>query len=292
MNRTLKGLMLCTSLLATATVSADRESFSKFVAQKEAAAVTLECVFEVKSSYGGQERQMERKAEVDGFVIDEKGTVISTMSNVDPGSFYAKAMESEDAYSTRIKSLKYIFPDNTEMPAAVVLRDTDLNIAVLKPLTPPEKPMTFISLSESATPKLLSEAYAIARLGRIARRNAVAISGEVQSIIEKPRTLYVVSDSLHGDSRNTGIPVFDGDGKLYGMTSLYLFPGGRNALGDSDEPIMPMVIPASDLLEVAEQAKDAKPEAIPAVEAEKPAPQEGAGTPSPDAAAPDSQEKK
>ena len=143
MNRTLKGLMLCASLLATATVSADRESFSKFVAQKEAAAVTLECVFEVKSSYGGQEQQMERKVEVDGFVIDEKGTVISTMSNVDPGSFYAKAMGSEDSYSTRIKSLKYIFPDNTEVPAAVVLRDTDLNIAVLKPLTPPEKPMTF-----------------------------------------------------------------------------------------------------------------------------------------------------
>ncbi|MCC6546817.1 trypsin-like peptidase domain-containing protein [Candidatus Sumerlaeota bacterium] len=263
--RTLGAALLVTALMAAGSgeARADREAMQKFVADKGAAIVTLECVFEIKMNYGGQQQESERKRETDGFIVDEKGMVVTALSNVDPGAFYAKAMDGEENYTTRLKSLKYVFPDNTEMPASVVLRDSDLDIAVVKPLVAPEKPMTFISLSESAKPKILSEAYAVGRLGRIARRNIVALSGEVQSIVEKPRTFYIGSSDINR-SDSAGVAVFDENGKLYGMTSLYLFPGGRAARGDSDEPYISMIVPAEDLQQVAEQAKDAKPEEQPA----------------------------
>ncbi len=249
------------ALTAPTPVWADgRSTIQKLVAEKGDAVVTLESVFEVKYSMGGQQDESERKTESTGFVVDEKGTVITALSNLDPAASYAKMSNQDDAYTTRIKSLKYLLPDNSEIPAAVVLRDTDLDIVVVRPLTPLEKPMKYLPLSESATPAVLDEAFTMGRLGRIARRNIVAMSGEIQAIVEKPRTFYVPSGELA--TARTGVPIFNGEGKLLGMSSIYFFPGGRSSLGEADEPYLFVVVPTADLEEVVNQAKDAKPEVM------------------------------
>lgn len=232
-----------------------RDTMKNVVADKGDAVVTLEIVFETKFSSGGQERQSDRKAEVPGFLIDEKGTALTTLSNVDPGQFYSTLYDKEDSYVTRVKSIKYILGDTTEIPAAIVLRDGDLDIAVLRPLSPPEKPMTFISLSESTKPALLDQAYTLGRMPRIARRTVVGMSGEVQAVVDRPRTFYVPSSELV--TARAGVPVFGANGKLIGMVALYIFPGGRKSAGENDEPYMYVIRPADDLVQVAEQAKDA-----------------------------------
>jgi S1-C subfamily serine protease len=235
-----------------------RDSFKEFVMDKGDAVITLEVIMDIKFAGYGSQYDSERKIETLGVVVDESGTVVTALSNIDPGSFYSQSSGNEDNYVTRLKSVKYILPDNTELEAGVVLRDPDLDLVFLKTFEASEKPLTFISMEENQEVGLLDEVYAISRLGRIGRRSVAAMSGEIQSVIKKPRLLYVPHAEI--TSAKAGSPVFTVDGKFVGLNTYYVFPGGSKSLGENDEPIIPVVLPVESILEVAKQAEGLQPE--------------------------------
>lgn len=239
---------------ATPAPALDRAVAQKLVTEKGDAVVTLEVVLEVKSSYGGQQDERENKEETIGVVLDESGLVVTALSNIDPGQVFSKFSESEDSYTTSLKSLKYILTDGTEIEAGVVLRDPDLGLIFLRPVEKPAMKMTFLPLEQVGRAQILDELFTIERTGRITRRIVTAKSGEISAIVDRPRLFYVPSESLV--TSRIGAPVFNADGKLLGLTTIYAFPGGRKTMGDNDKPYIEVIRPVSDIESIAKQAPD------------------------------------
>jgi len=211
------------------------------------AVVTVEIVSEIKVSYGGREQTQERKTETLGSVIDGDGVVVTALSSVDPTKLWENMQRpgSDAEFATTVKSMKYILADNTEVAAQLVLRDSDLDLAFLRATTTPATPMVALDLSGDAEPQVLSEAFCIGRMGRIARRTHLAMTGEIQGVVRKPRPFYVPSAELA--SAGTGVPVFATDGRLYGLVFLHSLPGGLSEDERNDEFVTPVVIPVADI---------------------------------------------
>lgn len=250
---------LATALaLAPAITNADgRDTFREFVKEKGDAVIAIELVMSVKVSRGGQQSDSEQKSEIIGFVIDEEGLVVTSLSQVDPGAFYARFSGDEDSYVTRNRKITYLMPDNREIEATVVLRDPDLDLAFLKPMDAVEEPFVHISLDHSGDAEILEDVYTMSRMGRIARREIAAMSGEIQGIVQRPRKFYIPHSEI--TTAQTGAPVFLEDGRLIGMNGMYIFPGGSRSLGTSDEPVLFVIRPTQDIAEVAAQARDIAP---------------------------------
>ncbi|MCC5877041.1 MAG: trypsin-like peptidase domain-containing protein [Candidatus Sumerlaeia bacterium] len=247
-------------LLVPAIGQADpRSHMRKVIEEKGDAVIRVEIVQNIKQSYQGQQYEQERKSEVNGFFVSEDGLLVTTLSTADQGQFYSSFTEGEDSLVTQVRAAKYILADNTEIPAAIVLRDTDRDIVFFKPLEERDEPYVHFELTETDHPKILEETFTLARMSRIARRTLLGMSGEIQGVITRPRAYYIPHGEL--GSSGTGTPMFNSTGELIGMGATYLFPGGRSAVGEQDESMLFIITPIIDILDILEDAMEATPEA-------------------------------
>ncbi len=252
MKRYLIALAVLPSLAIRPAAAERGEVARETLASVGDAVIAIEIVSEMKMNYGGREQTHEQKLEALGIVIGAKGEVVTALSSVDPTKLYENMSRpgQELDFSANIKSMKYIMADNTEIAARIVLRDSDLDMAFLVPETVTETPFTFIDLENDAEPQLLSGAFTVARMGRIARRTPTLMSGEVQGIVSKPRPFYIPSAELV--SAGTGVPVFSDEGALFGVVLLHSQPS-YSADDYSEERVIPVVIPAADIRAAAAQ---------------------------------------
>lgn len=236
-----------------------RTTMRELIAERGDAVIRIEIVQNIKSSYGGQQFEQERKSEVNGFFVDADGLLVSTLSSVDQGQFYSSFTEGEDQFVTQVRSAKYILADNTEVPAAIVLRDTDRDIVFFKPLEEREGPYVYLELAErEGHPGILEETFTLARMSRIARRTLIGMSGEIQGVITRPRAFYIPHGELA--TAGTGTPMFNSSGEVIGMGATYLFPGGRSAVSEQDESMLFIITPTIDIVDILPDAKAASPE--------------------------------
>ncbi len=247
-------------LVFSRPASADLAEMARDILESSGdAVITIEIVSETKVNYGGRESTQEQKQEALGIVISESGAVVTALSSVDPSRLYENMRRPgmDFDFSASVKSMKYILADNTEIPAKIVLRDSDQDMAFLVPEENVEDPFTFIDLSRNAEPEMLSEAFSIARMGRIARRTPALMSGEIQGIVRRPRPYYIPSAELA--SGGTGVPVFSADGTLYGVILLHSQPGFSSDVWN-EEPYIPVVVPAVDIGTAAAQMPSSEDE--------------------------------
>lgn len=259
MRSTMTGAAIAALLLATAASAQDRAALRTHVDKHSQAIISIEIVSDFKFSYGGQANEAERKYDGLATIISPEGLAVASLSRIDPSAAYSR-MSGEDgeSFSARLKSVKYILSDNTEIDATVVLRDPDLDLAFLKPLTTPTTALPAVDMTDAATGQLLDEAFVVARTGRISRRSVVGMTGEIQGVVKLPRLYYIPSSELV--SAQTGTPVFNSDGKVLGLTAVYTAPGMAQERGE--ESAIAIIIPADQVMEVAAQAKDIAPEEI------------------------------
>lgn len=265
---TLIALLAAAAMMLQGIAAAEevREAARKLIASHGEAVITIEIVTLQKFSWGGNQQESEEKTEALGTVVGEDGLVVTALSSVDQAQLYRRMQGgNEDAgdYTSTVKGIKFILGDNTEVPATVVLRDPDIDLAFLRPDKPLEQKMVAFDLSDTVKPGLVEPIFTIARMGRIARRTPLGMTGEIQGIVTRPRTFYIPSAEIV--SGGTGVPVFNSDGKLLGVVLLHLFPGGRTAASRSDDMIIPVIVPAEEIANTAKQVPD-KP--IPAPETE------------------------
>ena len=243
-----------------------REAGRQIAKQYEQAIVNVQIIVSIKMSMGGQSgNENEAKIETCGTVLSPDGLTVVPLSAVDLSQLYRKMTGGgEDETSgmnmdSRVKGIKLIVGKRQEIPATVVLRDNDLNIAFLRPIDKPAQPMTCIDLSQEAQPALLDEVFTLARLGRVADREISAMTGEIQAIIHKPRKFYVPSGELA--SGGMGVPVFARDGRVVGIVLVRTSPGGPEdalsnmlSIGGAQSGMLVVILPTRDVRDVAAQA--------------------------------------
>lgn len=204
--------------------------------------------------------EQEKKVETTATLIDPSGLAVASLSTIDPSGsvdgqeFPTAGGTVKISASSQIKEVKMILPDGTEVPADIVMKDLDLDLAFIRARadSPEAKGVEFkaVDLRDSAEAHILDEVVAIARLGEVFGRQPSIVTSLVASEMKKPRhRLRVPTESIGG-------PVFASDGKIIGITVLQR---ARTETQGGQMGMMPVVIPAADILPVAEQAKKAKP---------------------------------
>ncbi len=260
-----KVLITLAAVLALA-VSAQAVTPEQAAAAKQILAKNANAVIEVtailKIEFPGQSAR-DQKLEILGTVIDENGLTIVSNSAIDPLSMmqgqFPDGMEPKIKYS----DVKFRMADSKEVPARVVLKDADLDLAFLVPApkegeTAPK--FQAIALDAKAEAGMLDNIVNLTRLPKSLDRQASVELGYVSAVIQKPRRFYSYETVGGGQ---IGIPSFTADGKALGLCLLRKEPTSE---ASSSRPQMStVVVPSSDILEIATQAQ-AKAKEAPAPE--------------------------
>jgi len=115
-----------------------REVFAKY----QHAIVTVQTVLKVSAQSG---RSNESRRELTGTVLDPSGLTVLALSACDPTEMYRR-MSEDPKVEIEVSDIKLLLDDGTELPAQVVLRDKDLDLAFVRPTTKPAQPMACVDL--------------------------------------------------------------------------------------------------------------------------------------------------
>jgi len=203
----------------------------------------------------GGARAPEQEAETLGTVVDPSGLVIISLESMNPVSKLIRLGMNVRApginlreIKSELSQVKIRLADGTEVPAKVVLEDSDLGLSFLRPEPPAEgtEPRTFASipLETGAAAGVLDQVIELRRLGKTLDSEPAVSLDRVTAVVKKPRELFCTS------TKGEGTPVFTTDGKLLGI-------GVTNAEGST------VVVPTADIAPIADQAKEQRPEEKP-----------------------------
>jgi len=208
-----------------------------------------------KVAVPGRESTQEIKVDAVGIVVDAKGLTVASLRVVEPSEVLSRAMSRD--IQVEVTDLKLVLADRTEVDAALVLRDKDLDLAFLRPTEKLSKPSVVVPLNDAAKPEVLDNAIALSRSSRTPRLNPILTDGRIAAIVDKPRLFYIGTSALVNSG--PGSAVFALDGKFIGQILLQRTPKGET---------WSVIVPAADIAETAKQAPaEAKKPAVPATPA-------------------------
>lgn len=233
----------------------------KVFAEQQDSVIWISVVAKISlQAEGGKEAvnipDREQKNETLGTFIDSTGLAVTALSSIDPSREYnGREVRTRDGVvkieaNVVLKEVRVTMPDGTEIPADVVMRDVDLDLAFLriKSGAKEAKGVSFkaVDLKNAAAVNVSDDIITISRNDEVMNRVASVSRGQITSVTKKPR------EFLRATGANLGCPTFTPDGKIVGLAVT------RTVRGKSSQTV---IIPAADVLEIAEQARAAKPAA-------------------------------
>ncbi len=235
-----------------------REVFKKY----RRSVVTVQLVVKSKFSMGGMGGQAnESRQDVTGTLIDPSGLTVLSLAATDPGQMMQNVISgmSEDdskiKLETELSDVKILLEDGTEVPAEVVLRDKDLDLAFVRPKTKITAELAPLDLSNSGKVEVLDSVLALNKLGNAAGRAYAASFERIAAVVERPRLFYVPETSF--TTTALGAPAFTLDGKVVGLFVMRALKGhsggGMSMMGMQPENITGIILPASDIQKAAKQ---------------------------------------
>jgi S1-C subfamily serine protease len=155
-----------------------------------------------------------------------------------------------------LSDVKILLEDGTEVPAEVVLRDKDFDLAFVRPKAKLAAQLSPLDLNKSGKVDVLDQVIALNRLGSAAGRAYAASVERIAAVVDRPRLFYVPETSL--TTTSLGAPAFTLDGKLVGlfvMRSLKGKSGGgaMAMMGMQSGNITGIILPAEDIQKAAKQ---------------------------------------
>ncbi len=190
----------------------------------------------------------EQKLEALGTIIAADGLTVLSLNKVDPTASILSRIRSPGAsVNVNYTEVMLLMQDGTEVPARLLLKDSDLDLAFVLPIEERRdefKDIVFSKVpkqvSEDEQPIILDEVVSIGKLRKTLYRQSTLRRGCVNAVIEKPRTYFVIENT------SPGTPVFNNAGNWLGVV-VYKMVSGR--------PSEIVTLPATDILEIAEQVR-------------------------------------
>ncbi len=238
------------------------------LAKLEPAVVSVRAVSKTTMSSEGRESSKDDvEAECTGVVVNAAGLTAVSLSGVDPYSVYSDMMSSEGADSSfqvqsEVTDIKIHFADGTEIPGEIAIRDRDLDLAFIKPKTALPAAASFVDLASPGEASILDPVMTVYRFGRQNRWETVAKVQSIQSVLTKPRRMYLVEGlAMSSNQQMLGSLAASQDGKVLGMELLRKVPGS----GKDRPTLLLVVLPAKDINAVAKQVESGQipPEKLP-----------------------------
>ena len=235
-----------------ATAAPDLESRARATAEQSGkAVVTIRLVLKLKT--GGQEH--EQKLEVPGVVIDPSGLTVASASSIDPSGAFRRMVDAQRqrvSIESEVKEPVILLEDGTELEAAVVLKDTDLDLAFIRPRDAGLK-LAAVSLKpRSGTVPLLTRIYVLGRLSKLANRALSVATGEVRTYVRGPAPYYVTDGE---SSAFGGSLAYTADGVPLGLFVKRFATTIDTSGGRGSDSVMTVLRPVDKVIELAEQAR-------------------------------------
>jgi hypothetical protein len=240
------------------------------LSKNQHAIVTVEIVLKMKFSLPGMGGQAnEYRQDLTGTVVDSSGLTVLALSSCEPGGLIQNVLsgmsEDEDEkfkMDTELSDVKILLEDGTEMPADIVLRDKELDLAFIRPKIRPSTPIAALDLSKSAKAQVLDQIITLNRLSQAAGRAYAASVERISAVVQKPRFFYVPDSEM--SSTTLGSPAFTLDGNVLGvfvMRSVNQKSSGFGVFSFRPEGLTSIILPAEDVLKVAKQVPESKSDA-------------------------------
>ena len=218
----------------------------RLVAEKSDAVVVVRATVSMTVSAGDQPSQsQDRAVETLGTVVSPDGSVLVPASSIDPGSMADGRTVQTPGGPLRlsvvsdVKEAFIVLADGTELPAKVVIKDKDLNLALLAPVAKPAQPLVALETKAEVELKVADEVVVLGRMGKSLERAPRADIDQVCAVISKPRPFAVIHLPY------PGCPVLDLDGRLAGVTSAKA--DGEDMESGQGMGFTPVVIPVATL---------------------------------------------
>jgi S1-C subfamily serine protease len=263
-------MVLC---LAAGTLWAQSTDAPVGVARKtlqsyDKAIITLAAVIKIEAK-GGEisGANQEHKTQCVAAIIDPSGLVLTSLTNLAPKIRINRGGGQVIELECQVQEVKYRLTDGTEVPARVVLKDDDLDLAFLAPLKPLDKAteakIAVLPMSDAvAQPEMLESTIVIGRTGEDLNYIPTLTLGRIVSLVSTPRTCYISS------SGGLGVPVFNHEGKVLGIICRCVKAEGADATSTARSAglLSQLILPVADIMRLVPQAKE---EAKKPVEGEK-----------------------
>src|SRR5882724_1555909 len=230
--------------------------------QHQHAVVTVQLVLKSKFSVGGRGGESnESRQDVTGTVVDPSGLTVLSLSATDPSQMLQAMMggggddESKFKMETELGDVKILLDDGAELPAEVVLRDRDLDLAFIRPKTKVTTPLTALDLTQSAKVEMLDQVIALNRLGNAAGRAYAASVERISAIVQRPRLFYVPDASM--TTTTMGAPAFTLEGKFLGIFVMRSIRGRSNSsagfFNTQSDNIVSIILPSDAISKAVKQ---------------------------------------
>lgn len=198
-------------------------------------------------------------------VIGADGLLVTSNMQLDPASMAnGKTINTPKgpltlSATSEVKELHVIMPDGTEIPARVVLKDKDLDLAFIKVdmASDEAKGMTLkaIDPTVSAAAGVVDNLVVLSRLSKVGGRYPKVYTTSVNGIMQKPRIFYSVI------AEEPGTPAFDGDGKFVGLTTVRI-DSSSSEMGEGNVRGLPVLLPANEIAKLVGQAREAAAKSV------------------------------
>lgn len=250
---------------AGAQTPEDRAAARDLLSKRGPAVVTVRATVKMRGLPGaGQGDGREDTVQANAVVLDATGLTVTALSQLDPSDMIkrvisgmpgAPAMElSVDQSNIRVR-----LDNGQEVPARIVLRDKDLDLVFLRPVTAPASPMVSVDMTAPAKAQPADLVLVLQRFGEMTGWKTGVSFGSVQAVVDKPRTLYIVAAPSVGGG-GLGSAVFDTGGRFLGLIVMRSQSAGRPSMfsmmqGTEGAGVLPVVLPVEEIAELAKQAK-------------------------------------
>lgn len=232
----------------------DRAAARNIVKTRGPAVVMVLATVKLHINVGGREQSSDQTAQANATVLDNTGLTVLSLSSLQPDDVLTRTLSQRVAAGTKVdvtsepSDIRMHVADGRELPARLVLRDEDLDLAFLRPADPPATPLSYVD-APSAAPSLMDLVTIVQRTNEATGWMTAGSFGTVQLIIDKPRTYYQIAIPTMGGA-GLGSPLFDVAGRFVGVVVMRK-TGARGAL-------TPGVLSAADIRDVAKQAPPGK----------------------------------
>jgi len=248
MNAGLAGVL---TVLVTSAAT-DIESAARATAEQNGkAVVTVRLVLKLKT--GGQEH--EQKVEAPGVVIDPTGLTVASASSIDPSGAFRRMLDGQRQrmnIESEVKEPVILLEDGTELEAAVVLKDTDLDLAFIRPRDARLKLPAVALKPRAGTVPLLTRIYVLGRLSKLGNRALSVATGEVRAYVRGPAPYYVADGE---SSAFVGSVAYTADGVPLGVFVKRFATTIDSSSGRGSDSVMTVLRPVDKVLELAAQAR-------------------------------------
>lgn len=201
---------------------------------------------------GNEMKNSESITETTGTVLSSSGLTLISLNTTEPDKLAGKNISQKTGSNMNLDSeigdIKIIFHDGKEVPATVILRDRDLDLAFIRPVKKLPSPVHSIGSLKIVEPEILDEIFSLGRLGKLGSREPSISFDRIHAIVKKPRTVYIPFFT-----REFGSPVFSKNGDWIGIILIRY-----NKTGKTIPRAMSVILPAKDIMEVAGQALERK----------------------------------